>query len=214
MAGADSPSTSPTLLEMLGVPGNGAAWETFLALYEPLIQDRCRKARLQAADAEEVKSRVLTALISAMQGFKYDPARRFRGYLKTVVTNAIRKLWLERARKPGDQAVGGELMQRQLAEVELPPSIEHLGDELDADILGRLRQAERVMTAVRTKVDPATWEAFWRTAVEGQPTCDVAANLRKSVRAVYMAKCRIRRMINDQAQSLNGHADEPADRDP
>jgi RNA polymerase sigma factor (sigma-70 family) len=213
MAVAESPSTSPTLLEMLGIPRNEEAWRVFLRLYRPLIDKRCRKARLQDADMEEVRSRVLTALTTAMEGFKYDPARRFRGYLGTVVNNAIRALWRERNRRPGDQAAGGDLANRQLSEIELPAPLEQLGEDIDADLQKRLLLAHRVINVVRSQVDAATWDAYWRTAVERQAPSDVAAQLGKSVRAVYMAKCRVKRMLHEQGQILTGRTDGNAEHD-
>lgn len=209
MAGAVSPSTSPTLLELLGVPGNDAAWTKFLDLYGPRIDRACRSASLQAADADEVRSRVLTALVTAMKGFKYDPARRFRGYLATAVTNAIRGIWRERMRRLGCEN------ERQSIDalIDLPSPIDELGDELDADIHRRLQLARRAMNAVRNRVDPVTWDAFWRTAIEGEPAIDVAASLGKKVGAVYMARCRVQQMLNEQGRLLIERKDDDSERD-
>lgn len=198
MPGAVSPSTSPTLLEMLGVPGNDAAWQRFLELYGPRIDRGCRSAGLQQADADEVRSRVLAALVSAMRGFKYDPAHRFRGYLATAVRNECHRFWRERKRRPGDHGVGNGEFDGS----ELPAPIQGLGDELDEDIQCRLKMASRAMNAVRRRVDETTWQAFWRTAIDGHPASEVAAALGKRVGAVYMAKCRVQQMLNEQGRIL------------
>jgi RNA polymerase sigma-70 factor, ECF subfamily len=36
-----------------------------------------------------------------------------------------------------------------------------------------------------------TWDAFWRTVIEGQSPADVAADLEMSIPAVYKAKSRV-----------------------
>jgi RNA polymerase sigma-70 factor (ECF subfamily) len=56
---------------------------------------------------------------------------------------------------------------------------------------------------VRPQVRPATWQAFWRTAVEGQPAQEVAASLSLSIASVYLAKSRVMarlKAILEQAQ--------------
>src|SRR2546422_999595 len=98
MAATLSPSTSPTLLQMMGCPGNDDAWTTFLRLYGPLIDERARRKGLQPADVDEIRSRVLTSLVSAMQSMKYDPARTFRGYLRKVVDHAVYRFWSDHER--------------------------------------------------------------------------------------------------------------------
>jgi RNA polymerase sigma-70 factor (ECF subfamily) len=44
---------------------------------------------------------------------------------------------------------------------------------------------------VRPEVSDASWQAFWRTAVDGRPAQQVAADLGLSVAAVYHARSRI-----------------------
>src|SRR5262245_64439447 len=80
--------TSPTLLRELGDPDHrDVAWRTFLQRYQPLIYRWSRRKGLNHDDAEEVRDRVLSKLVTALRDFDYDPARRFRGWLKTVVEN-------------------------------------------------------------------------------------------------------------------------------
>jgi RNA polymerase sigma-70 factor (ECF subfamily) len=44
---------------------------------------------------------------------------------------------------------------------------------------------------VRAETADASWQAFWRTAVECQAAQDVGRSLRMSVGAVYTAKSRV-----------------------
>src|SRR4051812_20777710 len=104
MSPGEIPATSPTLLRALRGPDNDeAAWHTFLARYQPLIEAWCRRDGLSAADADEVGSRVLAKLVKALRGFHYDPAHRFRSWLQTVVHNEVRTYRRDRARHPGDR---------------------------------------------------------------------------------------------------------------
>ena len=61
---------------------------------------------------------------------------------------------------------------------------------------------------VRPTVEPATWQAFWGTAVEGQAAKEVAAALGLSVAAVYMAKSRILARLKEIVRQAEGEGDD------
>jgi len=44
---------------------------------------------------------------------------------------------------------------------------------------------------VKQEVQPATWQAFWETAVIGTSVADAAKKLQMEVGAVRVAKCRV-----------------------
>ena len=47
-----------------------------------------------------------------------------------------------------------------------------------------------------------TWQAFWRTAVEGRSPREVAEALGLSVGAVYIAKSRVLARLKEQVQLM------------
>src|SRR5262249_48265420 len=57
---------------------------------------------------------------------------------------------------------------------------------------------------IRDSFAPATWQAFWQTAVEGKSGAAVAAGLGISVGAVYVAKSRVMARLTQQVQELQG----------
>jgi RNA polymerase sigma-70 factor (ECF subfamily) len=57
---------------------------------------------------------------------------------------------------------------------------------------------------VRPRFQPATWQAFWRTAVDGASGKDVAAELGLTVAAVYLAKGRVMAALREQIQAVDG----------
>jgi RNA polymerase sigma-70 factor (ECF subfamily) len=56
-----------------------------------------------------------------------------------------------------------------------------------------LRRAlfQRAAQQVRAEVRPATWQAFWETAVVGASAADAARKLGMEVVAIRVAKCRV-----------------------
>ena len=135
-----------------------------------------------------------------MRGFEYEASRgSFRGWLKTVTTNAVRDLgrqWQTRNIRPaGDTAGHDQLLSisDERALNELTQRIEsHYREEL-------LREARGV---VEQRVQPATWRAWQGTAVEDRAVSDVAAEVGMSVSEVYVAKSRVNKMMREIVQRM------------
>lgn len=213
----DDIRTSSALLRALAGLENDAAWTTFLDRYAPLIRAQCRKAGLQACDAEEACSRVLFKLVRTMPKFSYDPAKGFRGYLRTVVRSVLARYYRELAR-PG--AVGAGRVHgnnsgddededgEDLADwVGFPAPLEELGEALEEDLTARLRLAERVIERVRSQVEPETWRVYRLTALEDREAKEAALELGKTVGAVYMAKHRVAKLLIEQGRiEMSRHA--------
>src|SRR5262249_20424961 len=84
-----SSQTTPTLLGRLQqAPSDQAAWSEFVDRYGPRIYRWCRHWGLQENDAEEVTQIVLIKLVEKLRTFRYDPARSFRGWLRTLTYHA------------------------------------------------------------------------------------------------------------------------------
>lgn len=197
MAAVYTPTTSPILLRMLALPGSDDAWEIFIARYGPLIEDRCLRAGLQAADAEDVRADVCCRLVEAMKGFQYDPARRFRGYLQRAVRNAILTHWRILKRRPGWVGRGGDWDE------SMPEPLASLGEELDRRIQSRVDEVQRIYDRVRFEVGPENWRAFELTAFEGLSGEEAGERLGKSASAVLMAKSRVLKRLRAEATGLD-----------
>jgi RNA polymerase sigma-70 factor (ECF subfamily) len=193
----DEPATSPSLLIRLRDHGDHAAWSQFVAIYQPLIHRFARKHGLQDADAADLTQEVLRAVSGAIERLDYDPRRgTFRAWLFTVVRNTLCNFVKRRRRQvqgSGDTGVQESLDQQ-------PGPIDEPEAEWDREYERRLFSwaAEQV----RGSVQPATWQAFWRTAVEGESGQEVARALGMSVAAVYLAKSRVMVRLKEQIRQL------------
>ena len=79
-------STSSTLLHRLALqPPDQAAWSEFVERYGPRIFQWCRAWGLQEADILDVSQTVLTRLSQRLRRFEYDPSRRFRSWLRSLI---------------------------------------------------------------------------------------------------------------------------------
>jgi RNA polymerase sigma-70 factor (ECF subfamily) len=203
-------STSPTLLWQLANPEHqDAAWRTFLERYRPLILGWCHRAGLNRTTAEDVCDTVLFRLVRVMRDFVYDPAHRFRGWLKTVVDNEIRTYWRSRSRRPGDLGRGGPTGHQRLEQVPAPDEIDSLVEALDETLEHDLDEAHQIVDRVKKRVQPSTWQAFCLTSFEKVPAQEVARELKLTVAAVYMAKRRVSRMLRAEGRKLQNGTETP-----
>lgn len=188
-----SPETRLSLLQRIRCSEDQEAWREFVDLYAPVIYRTVRYKGLQDADAHDVTQQVLVSVAKSLEQRPHDPNRaRFRTWLSRVTRNAalnaIRDLQPHRA--SGDVAA-----QRQLLEVA--------DDSLDAWLIDQEFERElfrRAAEQIRDEFEPATWQAFWMTAVEGQKVEEVAAQLRKQVGSIYAARSRVMKRLREFVQ--------------
>src|SRR5262245_895752 len=79
-------TTSGSLLERLRQP-DADSWARFVELYTPLLLRWTGQLGLQAADGDDLVQEVFGILVKKLPEFEYDPARRFRGWLRTVLVH-------------------------------------------------------------------------------------------------------------------------------
>jgi RNA polymerase sigma factor (sigma-70 family) len=178
-------------------PTNQEAWSEFVDQYGAKIMNWCRKWNLQEADAQDVTQNVLLKLAEKMRDFAYDPSRSFRAWLKTVTHNACSDFlqnWARAGRGTGDSRVVA-LLDDIKARDDLIRAIE---EEFDREIM------EEALARIRLRVAPQTWQAFWLTAGEGLSGAEAAARIPMQVAQVYVAKRRVRKMLQEEVARLQG----------
>jgi RNA polymerase sigma-70 factor (ECF subfamily) len=192
----DSQTSATLLARLRQVPVDQAAWVQFTERYGRKIYAWCRRWNLSEADAEDVTQNVLLKLTEKMQTFEYDPAGSFRAWLKTVARHAWSDYWSSRkvvVAAVGSQAL--ELLQTVEAREDL---IGRLEDAFDRELL------DEAMARVRMRVTPRTWEAFERTALQGQSGAETAQALGMKVATVFVARSKVQKMLQEEMQKLEG----------
>src|ERR1700730_18807813 len=79
--------TPASLLEQVRNPADQEAWKRFVRLYTPLLFHWAHRIHLQDQDAADLVQDVFTVLFQKLPEFRYDPARSFRAWLRTVHLN-------------------------------------------------------------------------------------------------------------------------------
>jgi RNA polymerase sigma-70 factor (ECF subfamily) len=190
-------ATRATLLGRLCAdPNDEASWSEFMEWYGGKVYAWCRAWGLQQADAQEVTQEVFVKLSQRMRDFRYDPARSFRAWLKTVTHNAWQD-YAAKLRKPGLGA-GGESTFDRLAEVPAQDDLSRrLEEACDEELL---REAA---VRVRLRVEPRTWSAFEMLAKDGRSGAETAAALGMKVATVFVARSKVQRMLREEVARLD-----------
>ncbi len=193
---AEVPSTRPSLLVRIRDAHDQDAWRQFVQIYGPVVYGYGRRHGLQDADAADLTQEVLRAVSAAR--LDYDPRRgAFRGWLFTLARHKLYDLLARRRREA--QGTGDSDVQQFLEEQPARPEDNSVWEqEYERRLF--IWAAEQV----RGHFHETTWQAFWRTAVEGKSGLEAAEALGMTVAAVYNAKSRVMKKLREQLQQFEG----------
>jgi RNA polymerase sigma-70 factor (ECF subfamily) len=85
---------------------------------------------------------------------------------------------------------------QQVVDVDVIPDDEPTGE------LQMQQLTSRALAQVQTEFEASTWQAFWRSVVDGIATDEVARELQTSAAAVRQARSRILRRLRQQLGDL------------
>ena len=157
----DSNLDTSTSLIARAQASDALAWERISELYGPLVYGWARRAGLAPDDASDVMQDVFQSITRSLTHFRRDrPGDSFRGWLWTICRNKTRDLQ-RRANKDG-LAIGGSDALHMFQSIRDEPATR---DEDSSRELSGLRR--RALQMIRRDYDNRSWQAFWRSAVEG-----------------------------------------------
>ena len=174
------------------------AWRELVDLYGPLVTHWCRRCQIDSHAAADCVQDVFASVAVAIETFQPQrTAGSFRAWLWTITRNKLRDQFRRNARMPA--AAGGStafgLMQQVMDPMGIPD------DEPTGEF--ELQQlTSRAMTQVQSEFEPRTWQAFWRSVVDGIATDEVARELQLTTAAVRQSRSRILRRLRQQLGDL------------
>lgn len=181
-------TTSHTLLDRVASGADQVAWGRLVDLYTPMLLSWCRRLAISDADSADLVQTVFVALYEKLSEFRYDPARSFRAWLKTVLLNSWRNQG--RKKRTGMPNAAGMLD---------PDSVPDTDPRLELDEAEyRSHLVSRALTLMQEQFEPVTWRACWEFVVHDRPAADVAAELGITVNSVYLAKSRVLRHLRHE----------------
>ncbi|MEZ6137974.1 MAG: sigma-70 family RNA polymerase sigma factor [Pirellulaceae bacterium] len=193
---SDSASvTSPSLL-LRAAAGDDVAWQRMVQIYGPLVYTWLRRAGAQSNDAADLMQETFLTLATKLSHFDGTiPGATFRGWLWTIAKNK----WLDQVRRVQGSYAGGTANLQVLQQLEARlPRIEDPTHEA-AD---RAAVVSRALEIMRAHFAPKTWQAFWRTTVDGVSPDSVADELGITRWTVYKSRARVLERLRRELGAL------------
>lgn len=129
---------------------------------------------------------------SPQEDRRFSPGRSgdtFRGWLHAITRNKLIDHFRRLSQQPELLGTWDGLLP-----VESYDPQEHQSD--------RHVLLARALDLIRAEFSEVSWEAFWRTVVDGEPTDVVAQGLGISTNAVFIVKSRILQRLRNEFQDL------------
>jgi RNA polymerase sigma-70 factor (ECF subfamily) len=148
-------------------------------------------AGVAGEDAADVVQEVFRAVALKIHHFRRDrPGDSFRAWLSVITRNKLRDHFRRRAEEP--RALGGTEMHvrtQEIQDLDLDSSTD--AQRFDS----RSAVVRAAVELVRNEFENKTWQAFWKTSIDGLATLEVAEQLGMSKWAVFQARSRILRRL-------------------
>src|SRR5262245_10384425 len=188
--------TSVSLLERLTGTPTDDDWRRLFDLYQPLLRAWMARAGVADSDADDLIQEVLLVVFREVGGFERRGQGAFRAWLRTILVHRMRDYFRARHYRP--TATGDSDFLYRLSELEDSHSV--LSQQWDRE------HDEHVAAALLRRVQgdfaPATWQAFRRHVLEGEPAAHVAKELGLSLNSVLLAKSRVLKRLREELNGL------------
>jgi RNA polymerase sigma-70 factor (ECF subfamily) len=166
-----------------------AAWRRLVDLFTPLVGHWCRRAGVPDSAVADVTQDVFQAVWAGLTGYRKDDGP-FRSWVRGITRYKIADHFRVAAKAP--ISVGGSDGQTLLGQVPDPETVS-FEEVNESAVLSR-----RGLELLQGEFEVRTWQAFWRTAVDGRSAAETAAELGMTTGAVRVAKSRVLRRLREE----------------
>ncbi len=188
------PETRASLILRLHDGADVAAWDELVELYGPVIYRLARRKGLQPADADDLVQEVLVSVSRSIEAWLEKSDRGgFRAWLFCITRNAAIN-FLTRTKNKALSPGGADAASLLANHADEEP------DSHEFDLEYRRETFRWASRRVQEVVTDRSWQAFWRTTVEGEAVSDVARSLDMTPGSVYIARSRIMARLRELAR--------------
>ena len=196
--------TTTILLEQLR-DAQTDAWQRFTDRFRPPMLGFARRYGLSDAQAEDAVQNALVSFFEAYQSGQYDRSRgRLRAWLFTLMYQSIRSQRRDDARSP----------RQSPGRSHRTTFFSGLPDEGEAQEVWEQdwerHTIDTCMSQLKSEVSPTHYRAFELTTFRQVPAAEVANQLGLSRDAVYQARYRVLKRLEELRDTFNAVTECPA----
>jgi RNA polymerase sigma-70 factor (ECF subfamily) len=183
--------------------GDNASWQEFLNIYSDLIYGVARQAGLGDCEAQDAVQETFKDMAKQMPGFRYDP--KLGSFKAWLLKNARWRIADQfRKRLPvADPPRDGETQTAPIERMIDPESLE-LDAVWEADWQRTLFEA--AVKRVKQRIDPEKFQIFDLYVRKEWAAERVAKAFGVSVNQIYIARNRIKELIEEEIKRLEREA--------
>jgi RNA polymerase sigma-70 factor (ECF subfamily) len=193
--------TSASLIA--GVQANQEdAWIRMTCLFGPLVHkwiNSISQRRLQPHDITDISQDVFMGATEKITTYRHSKEKHgsFRGWLYGITRNKVHQFYRVNSQTP---LLTNDFDQFPQWDPEL------LVDDMEGDgDVWKLKQGHthEAVEIIRANSKDHTWQAFWRTVVNGEDTADVAEDLDMNAKSVRQSRHRTIQRLVTVIEELN-----------
>ena len=189
--------TSLSLVEGL-VNNNDHYWKRLDSLYGPFVDFWIKQSGVGSGDAQDLRQEVLVAVSNSIGSYNHcaSESGSLRRWIWGIARNKIDDY--RRRRHKNVIATGGTAAFEQVNALPDEPF-----ENSDPDTLTRMRQelVARAVGILKQDFEDTTWQSFWATVINQQPTQEVAETLNMTTKAVRQARYRVLKRLREELGS-------------
>jgi len=197
---------------------DGVAWSELVGLYSPLVAYWCRRHGIAGSDIHDLSQEVFFAVSRSID--RYHPtgsSGSFRAWLWSLSRHKMID-WIRRQQRWPRAAGGSKALQATRSIPEDPYSdfeeLDSVAEEFksgpeelvpeqldESDVSERTaysRLVHRALAQVRAEFESRSWQAFWRTTIDGLTVASVAEELSMNPATIRQHRSRILRRLRQQ----------------
>lgn len=190
---ADTPRPRETAFTRVRGEMGADAWREFVRLYGPIVYRFARKRGLTDADAADLMQEALRS-VAGDPGAGEPASGRGTPRSRLFAFARGKLIDLLATRKDRPRGVDGSRF------APVPDRRAEPDSDWDGEFQRQL--TAKAMDRVRREFHSATWQAFWKTAVDGRAAPDVGAELGMTLGAVFVAKSRVLARLREEVLRL------------
>lgn len=190
----DFPETRISLLKRLQNGQDETAWAEFHEIYRPVLARMVAAVGLPSSDQQDVVQEIWIAIYKGIE--KYEARSHsfaFRGWLAKIARNTAINYLSRKSPQRTESLHNGALLTDRNSTKEI------LKEQWDREYQRQVLQWAAMRVAAR--VSQSTFNAFWRTVVEGESVEKVARELGITPGSLYVSRGRIMATLRQEVES-------------
>ncbi|MDX1929926.1 MAG: sigma-70 family RNA polymerase sigma factor [Pirellulaceae bacterium] len=175
-----------------------SGWLSFYELYRPFIAKQLATYPKLRDRADDIAHEVMLVVFKELGEWQRGRTGSFRKWLRIVTKYRVHEMLRSNEKFP-ELLSDAAALERELSDWDNPASL--ASQQWDSEHEKRL--LNYAMKIVKQDVEPQTWAAFERYALNGESPKSVAESLNCEINSVYLAKTRITRRLKKEVEGLN-----------